>query len=45
MAIDGQTLSLLLALIATRAACSLFDDLSQFFRRLIGRRPEDGRKQ
>lgn len=41
--IGGQTLSLLLTLIATPVAYSLFDDVSGFFWRLFGgrRRPEE----
>jgi len=43
--IGGQTLSLLLTLIATPVAYSLFDDLSQIFWRLLGRRQAESQPQ
>lgn len=39
--IGGQTLSLLLTLLATPVAYSLFDDLSSLFWRMLGRKPKE----
>lgn len=39
--IGGQTLSLLLTLLATPVAYSLFDDLSNLFWRMLGRKPKE----
>jgi Cu/Ag efflux pump CusA len=39
--VGGQTLSLLLTLLATPVAYSYFDDMSRFFGRVFGKKPAE----